>query len=154
MCMQAARHAVRRELNFTLTAVRTLNSSEERYRSIDTLSLPIFMRCARRYLTPWTTKYVITEAYSRDISTTQDFHVFFGARGMCRWPMLRSNCSGSQGLPYFFTDGNLEGNECGCAIRDQNWKIFEGILNSFSNSFLEFYSYEGFSSSDIRKNEA
>ena len=28
------------------------------------------------------------------------------------------------------------------------------ILNSFSNSFLEFYSYEGFSSSDIRKNEA
>ena len=32
--------------------------------------------------------------------------------------------------------------------------IFEGILNSFSKSFLEFYSYEGFSSSDIRKNEA
>ena len=28
------------------------------------------------------------------------------------------------------------------------------ILNSFSNSFLEFYSYEGFPSSDIRKNEA
>ena len=28
------------------------------------------------------------------------------------------------------------------------------ILNSFSNSFLEFYSYEGFSSSDIKKNEA
>ena len=28
------------------------------------------------------------------------------------------------------------------------------ILNSFSNTFLEFYSYEGFSTSDIRKNEA
>ena len=28
------------------------------------------------------------------------------------------------------------------------------ILNSFPNSFLEFFSYEGFSSSDIRKNEA
>ena len=28
------------------------------------------------------------------------------------------------------------------------------ILNSFSNSSLEFYSYEGFSSSDIGKNEA
>ena len=28
------------------------------------------------------------------------------------------------------------------------------ILNSFSNSFHEFYSYEGFSSSDIRENEA
>ena len=27
------------------------------------------------------------------------------------------------------------------------------ILNSFSNSFLEFCSYEGFSPSDIRKNE-
>ena len=31
---------------------------------------------------------------------------------------------------------------------------FERILNSFSNSLLEFYSYEGFWSSDIRKNEA
>ena len=28
------------------------------------------------------------------------------------------------------------------------------ILNSFSNSFHQFYSYEGFSSSDIRKSEA
>ena len=28
------------------------------------------------------------------------------------------------------------------------------ILNSFYNSFLEFYIYEGFSSSDIKKNEA
>ena len=28
------------------------------------------------------------------------------------------------------------------------------LSNSFSNSFIDFYSYEGFSSSDIRKNEA
>ena len=28
------------------------------------------------------------------------------------------------------------------------------IFNYFSNNFLEFYSYEGFSSSDIRENEA
>ena len=28
------------------------------------------------------------------------------------------------------------------------------ILNCFSNSFLEFYSYEGFPSSDTRKNKA
>ena len=28
------------------------------------------------------------------------------------------------------------------------------VLNSFSNNFLAFYSYEGFWSSDIRKNEA
>ena len=31
---------------------------------------------------------------------------------------------------------------------------FEVHFKFFSNSFLELYSYEGFSSSDIRKNEA